>query len=216
MEPQESMSSTSTIHMQPSTNKFQRRPSFWKTPMPRDNLKTGATKRNYSQMSDGPNAGNESSNSHNNCQNPNPVNPTKKRRILSDQEIISLAKEGSFNPSSIILAVEDADTGFCWFKRISSNSTNSNLSNLASNPTSNSNSTSNPLRELSRKEVAHRKSEGPNERNRQQAAKVAEQSKIVKHTKISKISKMAKSRRFTAPPAVLRAIAEHSEQTEHI
>ena len=191
----------STVSMD---NRFQRRPSFWKTPIPRNDGKFTGTKRNYSQIANTPLA-------------VDPANPNKKRRILSDDEVISLAKEGRFNPSSIILAVED-ETGFCWFKRIETNPS--------------SKSTDRALRELTKKELTERaavrtaaksnisndaQSNGPNDSNSntQQTDSVhnAVSSKSSNALTV-KISKAAKQRRFTAPPQVLQSIVEQQELKE--
>lgn len=91
---------------------FARRPSFWKTPITRNPLQSINKKRNFSQISSNAN----NNHNHNDTINDSFINPKKKRRLLSHSEIENIAKCGGFNPSNILIAVEESD-GFCWFKR---------------------------------------------------------------------------------------------------
>ena len=94
--------------LQTGQNRLLRRPSFWKTPITRNALQTIGKKRNFSQLH------------QDKKDNPNQVsitNPNKKRRVLSNREIESIAKCGGFHPSNILIAVQESD-GFCWFKRV--------------------------------------------------------------------------------------------------
>ena len=83
-------------------SRLDRRPSFWKTPITRNHAISG-NKRNYCQIK--PDKANVEIF----------PNPNKKRRLLTESEITNIAKTGGFNPSNIIIAVEETD-GFCWFK----------------------------------------------------------------------------------------------------
>eukprot|EP01083_Nonionella_stella_P192342 711086_1 len=85
--------------------RFERRPSFWKTPITHSSSQTIGHKRNYCEIH------NTNSNSNNLNNNPN-----KKRRLLTEREIEDIAKYGGFNPKDIYIAVEECD-GFKWFKR---------------------------------------------------------------------------------------------------
>lgn len=144
-----------------------------------------------------------------------PANPSKKRRVLSDDEVISLAKEGRFKPSCIIMAVED-ETGFCWFKRIGTNPSTA-TSPKAPSP-------ERALRELTKTEVSRRRdatTSGPIESN----DNVQTQSNVETEcndnavmesngnarNRQRAIAKVAKMRRFTAPVQALQAIVEQQE-----
>ena len=100
---------------------FARRPSFWKTPITRNPLQSIGKKRNFSQLS---NTRNNDKNTKNSI-NDSFINPNKKRRLLSHSEIENIAKCGGFNPSNILIAVQESD-GFCWFKRAIKTNNNHN------------------------------------------------------------------------------------------
>eukprot|EP01084_Bolivina_argentea_P097981 176122_1 len=91
-------------------SRFDRRPSFWKTPHPRNPTQIVGNKRNFTQLNE--------DNDDNNNNNKNELNHiSKKRRLLNQNEIENIAQSGGFNASNIIIAVEESD-GFKWFKRI--------------------------------------------------------------------------------------------------
>lgn len=100
---------------------FTRRPSFWKTPITRNPLQSIGKKRNYSDL-------NNNDNHNNNDINDSFLNPNKKRRLLTNSEIENIAKCGGFNPSNILIAVQESD-GFCWFKRAIKTKNPSNKTN---------------------------------------------------------------------------------------
>jgi len=140
------------------------------------------TKRNYSELTGCPTA-------------TDPANPTKRRRVLNDQEVIALAKEGRFNPKSIILAVED-EMGFCWFRRIEHCSSTKDAAKSEDKEAVNDSAkapSGGVLEEMSKEEVAQRA-----------AAKEAVSKSILK---------AAKLRRFTAPPLALQSVAESAAKT---
>jgi len=172
----------------------QRRPSFWKTPIPRDSaLQTLGQKRNYSEIThDAEAIANDSASGS---------NPKKKRRLLTESEIANIAKCGGFNPSNIIIAVEEQD-GFCWFKTKQNNPSFDKQEYLKKywNITKKEEDESTVLRELSKDELKERKEANkvnPNQLNKQKA-----------------MERAAKLRRHTAPIQALQALMERNDKKQ--
>eukprot|EP01084_Bolivina_argentea_P293218 504265_1 len=126
-------------------NTFQRRPSFWKTPITRTSPSLTGVKRNYSQI-------NSEQNNHN-----HEPNQHKKRRLLNKSEIADIAKFGGLQASNIILAVRESD-GFCWFKRKTSINTTFNKQKHLQKYW-NVEHSSGVLRELSKEELTKRQTD---------------------------------------------------------
>merc|ERR1711933_704773 len=175
--------------IQQLNGRFGRRPSFWKTPQ------IIGKKRNYSQINDENNKDNKL----------NELNPNKKRRLLTNLEIENIAKYGGFNPSNIIIAVQESD-GFCWFKRKQKNQFDKeqylqkywNIN--PSNKNIENNKSDNVLRELSKDELKKRNDEekkriNPNQLNKEKA-----------------IERAAKLRRHTAPIHVLQKLIDENNR----
>jgi len=204
-----------------SNTRFNRRPSFWKTPITRDEFSsTIGQKRKHDQIT--------ADTFNHDEEDAKPSSPGRKRakhRLLNHQEIESLARSGGFHPSHIIFAVEESD-GFVWFKRAQKNAatnTHSNddhsdeQKNAERRPANNDNDDDDDdgcvLRELSKEELKARKSAtaaaaakpmaastNPNEANRASAQ--------------NELQKAIRLRRHTVPVEVLQRLRAENDKKQ--
>lgn len=217
------------VQMQVSS-RFERRPSYWKTPAGHLGGKHAPSsigkKRHYDEITDSNN---------NTCTTPSPA--SKKRRLLTHSEISNIAKVGGFNPNNIVLAFQESD-GFCWFKRqtASKQTQTTDTSNDASNAELNNDalefsqlsdaSVGGPvLRELSKDELKQKTAQAlldlahkamaahpelNNEKPKPLSVVAVERGdlKMNPNERNRLMMEQAKKRRHTAPPHVLRSLAD--------
>mmetsp|Transcript_38212 Transcript_38212/g.61174 ORF Transcript_38212/g.61174 Transcript_38212/m.61174 type:complete len:641 (-) Transcript_38212:163-2085(-) len=196
---------------------IERRLSFFKTPMTRNPLQVIGQKRNYAQLSSLA-EGNENSEQH--PDKFNACNPNKKRRLLTTPEIENLAKSGGFNPSHILIAIEEPD-GFQWWKLAKPASTNSPetkqkyMQKYGDVHNSKNEANDGVLRELSKDEIKQRK-QSQKEKDKQQDEENSQQNPndANKQNAQKALQKAAKTRRHTVSVEVLNKLREQNDEKQ--